>query len=91
MKLTELSFADMAALEIMPAVAARISFFGPHGPADAARFAYEHADALAKERDRRNDIYNHEIETLTRRAETAERTVEILQLRLAVAEELSHD
>lgn len=54
MKLSDLSFADTVAIEILPAIVAQSRYLGEHPERAAARAAYMFADALAAEHAKRN-------------------------------------
>lgn len=79
MKLTELSFADYAAIELHAAMLKHSHFFGSEPEAAMARAVYRHADALSAHRDTRNGVRHAEAIALRQRAETAERSLEIFQ------------
>jgi hypothetical protein len=78
MKLSELSFADHAAVEILPALVRHFSYLGDRPEVEAVRYAYRLADALAIERDTRNAVRDHEREQLRLRVERAETSVSVL-------------
>lgn len=71
MKLSKLSLRDQIAIRALPGILAR---FDTRGPRMAARRAYASADKMLFHMDMRD----HEIETLTRRAEKAEASVSSL-------------
>lgn len=72
MKLSELSYRDYIAIEVLPGIVGRYSVTKS---SDAAQKAYRVADAMLVEAGKRD----HELEELRERAEKAERTLEILR------------
>lgn len=69
MKISELSYRDYIAIEVVPHLATEFD------PVPAAKHAYAVADAVLAEAGKRD----HEMEELHERAVTAERTLEILR------------
>lgn len=76
MKLSDMPIRDFYALEIIKGIVARDQ---THHPTTQVSQAYDVADALLKFQAGENALRDHEMAALRKRAEEAERTLEILR------------